>query len=589
MLRTLQNAMERLHAAQNANGSWTGELSASALATATAVCALRLGGAAADSALIDTGLRWLAGHANADGGWGDTPESPSNISTSTLCWAVLRAADAHEAVTARGQAWLAATAGDITPEALARAIYARYGGDRTFATPILTLCALCGVLGEGRAAWRHVIPLPFELATLPQGFYRFVRMPVVSYALPALIAIGLVRFRRCAPRNPVARLLRSLATRRVLRKIADLQPPHGGFLEATPLTAFVTMSLIAAGETQHPVVQRGLDFLRRAARPEGCWPIDTNLATWVTTLAVNALAHTPRAAAAGEWLLRQQFRTAHPYTDAAPGGWAWTDLPGGVPDADDTAGALLALHRLGLSGEDARRAVEAGMTWLLDLANTDGGLPTFSRGWGYLPFDRSCPDITIHALRAFAAWRAPLPRSLQARVDRATRRGLSYLRRSQRADGSWVPLWFGNTQARGMDNPVYGTARVVLGLAELVSGETSDLPDVAAMLSRGSAFLAAAQGADGGWGGDRGAPASIEETALAVEALCACVTAQACAEAHDACVRAVAGGVRRLRELTEDGRHFPPAPIGLYFAKLWYHEKLYPVIFTVAALRRANA
>ena len=27
-----------------------------------------------------------------------------------------------------------------------------------------------------------------------------------------------------------------------------------------------------------------------------------------------------------------------------------------------------------------------------------------------------------------------------------------------------------------------------------------------------------------------------------------------------------------------------PTPIGFYFAKLWYFEKLYPIIFTVAAL-----
>ena len=29
-------------------------------------------------------------------------------------------------------------------------------------------------------------------------------------------------------------------------------------------------------------------------------------------------------------------------------------------------------------------------------------------------------------------------------------------------------------------------------------------------------------------------------------------------------------------------------PIGFYFARLWYFEKLYPLIFTVAALRRAH-
>ena len=91
-------------------------------------------------------------------------------------------------------------------------------------------------------------------------------------------------------------------------------------------------------------------------RPDGSWPIDTNLATWVTTLSINALA------AAGEldqldrkdelrdWLLKQQYKKRHPYTGADPGGWAWTDLPGGVPDADDTPGAILAMLTDQLSG-----------------------------------------------------------------------------------------------------------------------------------------------------------------------------------------------------------------------------------------------
>ena len=39
----------------------------------------------------------------------------------------------------------------------------------------------------------------------------------------------------------------------------------------------------------------------------------------------------------------------------------------------------------------------------------------------------------------------------------------------------------------------------------------------------------------------------------------------------------------------EDGRYREPAPIGFYFAKLWYFEALYPLIFTVAALRKAAA
>ena len=40
-------------------------------------------------------------------------------------------------------------------------------------------------------------------------------------------------------------------------------------------------------------------------------------------------------------------------------------------------------------------------------------------------------------------------------------------------------------------------------------------------------------------------------------------------------------------EQVEAGGLHNPTPIGFYFAKLWYFEKLYPIIFTVAALGRA--
>jgi squalene-hopene/tetraprenyl-beta-curcumene cyclase len=52
------------------------------------------------------------------------------------------------------------------------------------------------------------------------------------------------------------------------------------------------------------------------------------------------------------------------------------------------------------------------------------------------------------------------------------------------------------------------------------------------------------------------------------------------------------GAVRRgaawIVERTEEGRTTPAAPIGLYFARLWYSEALYPLIFTVAAIQAAE-
>ncbi len=61
------------------------------------------------------------------------------------------------------------------------------------------------------SAWRDVPALPFELACLPVSrMLRFLRLPVVSYALPALVAIGQARFFHREPWNPLARLLRRL-------------------------------------------------------------------------------------------------------------------------------------------------------------------------------------------------------------------------------------------------------------------------------------------------------------------------------------------------------------------------------------------
>jgi squalene-hopene/tetraprenyl-beta-curcumene cyclase len=405
-----------------------------------------------------------------------------------------------------------------------------------------------------------------------------LRLPVVSYALPALIAIGQTIHVHRPPRNPLVRWIRGAARRRTLRVLESIQPANGGFLEATPLTSFVTMSLAAMGLAGHPVAQRGAEFLRASAQPDGSWAIDTNLATWVTTLAIKALprdALTPeQRLTLREWLLGQQYRVEHPYTHAAPGGWAWTDLPGGVPDADDTPGALLALLELGAVHAETLAAGIAGVQWLLALQNPDGGIPTFCRGWGALPFDRSSPDLTAHTLRAWSAWRIHLPRDLQSRVERAITRGLHFLEQSQRADGTWLPLWFGNEHSPDDENFTYGTALVVTALREL-AGRGYAIPRE--MLRRGVAQLAAMQNADGGWSGGAGGPSSVEETALAVEAL-----------TGTEAVRATEAGLEWLVSRVESGEWREPAPIGFYFARLWYDERLYPLIFTVGALDRAG-
>ena len=553
----------RLRGRRNAAGFWEGRLSSSALSTATAISALALlgDGSAADRRCIAQGVNWLSATQNAHNGWGDTVDSPSNLATTLLALSALRLAGVPDdaPVIVSANAYLSRQGGE-GPAALVAAIGRRYGADRTFAVPILMNCALAGLV-----PWDAIPGLPFALAVLPASWYPLVNMRVVSYALPALIAIGLLLDARHPSKNPLVRRLHRAVTPAVLRKLAQLQPSHGGFLDATPLTAFVAMSLIAFGEGASPVARRAVDFLRASMRPDGSWPIDSNLSVWVTTNAVTAcaragvLADLPREDLAN-WLAARQHPAVHPFTNAAPGGWGWTHLPGGVPDADDTAGALLALRHLGRT-EGSR----AGVRWLCGLQNADGGWPTFCKGWGRLPFDTSSPDITAHVLRALhAAGAAHHP---------AVARGFRYLAAAQQANGAWIPLWFGNQQTPAQTNPVFGTARVLLGYQEIRPRDPA--------AARGVQFLLATQAATGGWGGDRDVAPSVEETAMAVCAL-------ACSGYTTDTRPAVARGAAFLLRCVAERETLPAAPIGLYFASLWYAEADYPLVWTLEALGRAR-
>ncbi len=663
-----QKARTDLLAQRGKKSHWVGELSSSPLSTATAISALVLAEQHAHalgeeylseqlyqgdlSELVVDSVHWLAQQQNEDGGWGDTDRSLSNIATTML----VRAAFHLTGVPVRYKDLLQKADGYIKKHGGIAGLRRRFGSDKTFAVPILANCALAGLV-----SWKKVPALPFELACLPQAWYRYLNLPVVSYAVPALVAIGQARYYHRKPSNPATRLLRRMAWEPSYRVLERLQPESGGFLEATPLTSFVVMSLASSGHADSKVVRRGVEFLLASVRADGSWPIDSNLATWNTSQAMCALAAAGDEELRGksaeqdeaclQWLLDCQHRQVHPFTGAAPGGWAWTDLSGGVPDADDTPAALLALaHRRRTASPEQRaqidEAARAGIEWLLGLQNTDGGWPTFCRGWGRFPFDRSGADLTAHALRALHAWRGKLPETvpanprqareallrsaapaaammkpspasaadettggecvavpspwsaavdrlrrrkaeplppLQVRLERATRRGLHYLLQQQRTDGSWLPLWFGNQFSPGDENPIYGTAKVLLALRDL-----GYLNSPAGQ--RGLAWLAGAQQADGGWGGgpvarEKGFPhqaSSVEETALAVEALLA--------RPQDRWLQASAEqGISWLVEAVEQERHRESTPIGFYFAKLWYHERLYPYIYAVSALGTAVA
>ncbi len=570
---------------QNADGYWTGELSSSALGVAVSGAALHFYDKEANRLLIENGMRWLGENINADGGFGDTTDSPSNISTSLLCYASVflnrNLYAESDRVLAQLVVYLQSQGIDLRSENVSKAILTHYGRDYTFSVPILTMCALCGITGDD--AFEHIPQLPFELALVPRSWLG--NLSVVSYAVPALVAVGIAIFRFKKKKNFLLKRIRKACIPAAIRELEAMMPVSGGFLEAIPLTAFVSLCLIHAGFRDSVVVERGIDFLKQTSRADGSWAIDVDLSTWVSSLAVKSLG-TQLPAVLDERRQRKlmdhflsiQNKTKHAFNGTSPGGWGWTNFSGSVPDGDDTPGVMLALMRLSkFTGRSVSSEMESACDWLARLQNSNGGFPTFTRGWGQLPFDQSCCDLTGHIVLAMSQSVDYLDGVISSKktekYQRIIARGIHFLSRKQREDGALLPLWFGNQWVADHSNPVYGTARVVSYLLDAL--ESRNLPQkekvlLAEIVRKGQSYLLSVQNADGSWGGAANVPGSIEETALSICAL---------SGAGNDCLEK--GFAWLSRTIETEG--LKASPIGLYFASLWYREKMYPLVMSLEA------
>jgi Squalene cyclase len=553
---------ERLLEKQDAaGGMWTGKLSSSAISTSVSVFALYKVDEKKYAEQIRKGTEWLLSTMQNNGSWGDTVESPSNMTATLLTYASLTAVGFAPQLT---KDYLTEKFGGATDAHIINGVLAYYGTDLTFSAPILVMCALAGII----SSWHKIPQLPFEVSVLPQNMFRFFRLPVVSYAIPALIAVGILRYKK--GKKNIFSPIRELFINKSLRVLIRLQPANGGFLEAAPLTAFVAMCMCGAGYREHVATEKGTKFLIDTVREDGAWPIDTNLSSWVTALSVRALGDDLNdKEILADTIKRNAFAFKHPFTGAKEGGWGWTNLPGAAPDADDTAGALVALHTL-LNGNYCLE-IGKGIEWLLDLQNTNGGMPTFCKGWGKLPFDRSSPDISAHSLLAFHLWLNALPADLQKKCCKSMDRMLKWMNKIQAPNGSWIPLWFGDQDAKDERSPVYGTAMTV----EYLSGLNKPLAQTMAI--KGFAYLLSVQNEDGGWGGAKGVPSKVTLTARALSAMASFPNAEA---------EPIKRAVDYLWRMYEGGELFRAEPIGLYFSRLWYSEELYNLTFVLNALKK---
>jgi squalene-hopene/tetraprenyl-beta-curcumene cyclase len=314
-------------------------------------------------------------------------------------------------------------------------------------------------------------------------------------------------------RHHPCRPLRRFALRRCERWVIEHGRTAGGLGAIFPAMANYVMSLSTLGYTNESyLVAHGIRALeeleieeRDTLRLQPCFsPV------WDTAISINALHESglsgdhPALTQASRWLLDREVRRpgdwrikhseSHRYTEPSKpvGGWFFEYHNEFYPDVDDTIMVLMALNRVQTDFDrEKAAAIRRGLRWVLGMQCSNGGWAAFDRDndkWLFtqVPFadhnamiDPSTADITARTLECLSHFGFTCE-------DDCVQKALTFLKRDQCADGSWIGRWGSNY--------LYGTWQVLRGLRTI--GEDMRLPYV----RRAVAWLKAHQNDDGGWG-----------------------------------------------------------------------------------------
>jgi squalene/oxidosqualene cyclase-like protein len=322
--------------------------------------------------------------------------------------------------------------------------------------------------------------------------------------------------------------------------------------------------------------------------------------TWDTAFAVQAIAATgylERNAVmlqkAGQFLSAAQILTnpsqyQHYFRHPTRGGWPFSNGNQGWPTSDCTAEALSAMLILQPVMTDflpLPRLIMAVLE-ILSFQNADGGWSTYEKTRGgrwlelfnasdcfsHIMIDYSWTECSASAIQALVAFQARYPKNLTDIIQNSIRRGIRFLLKRQRADGSWEGSW-------GICF-TYGTWFATTAL--LAAGFSRD----AQPLQHAMAFLRSKQLPDGGWG------ESVEscredhyihtESGQAVMSAWALLALIHCGQAHTDSVRR---GIAFLRQRQQADGSWPSEHLaGIFNKTCGIHYDNYLKIFPLWAL-----
>jgi squalene-hopene/tetraprenyl-beta-curcumene cyclase len=357
---------------------------------------------------------------------------------------------------------------------------------------------------------------------------------------------------------------------------------------------------VSAEDPRRAIARRSIDKLLAVHDNETyCQPCVSPI--WDTGLACHALLEVGGERAVAQvkrgldWLvpkqvldLRGDWIAQRP--DVRPGGWAFQYANAHYPDVDDTAVVAMAFDRIAESGlGDYAGAIDRAREWIIGMQSVNGGWGAFDADNEHyylnnIPFadhgallDPPTEDVSARCLSMLA--------QLGDSKSAAAERVLTYLRRTQRPDGSWYGRW-------GM-NYIYGTWSVLSALN--AAGVAPDAPEMRKAVD----WFAAVQNSDGGWGEDgasykldyhgyEAAPSTASQTAWAVLGLMA-----AGALDHPA----VGRGIKYLAESQgADGLWDEPRYTATGFPRVFYlryhgYAKYFPLwaLARYRNLKRGNA